>query len=88
VTISSIGAGVGEGVGSGVGSGVIIVSTGADVGAGVGSSVGLHTSIYLQRPLSNWAALQHFCRLLKFSEVLASSSYPFEHLVTPSMVMM
>jgi len=52
-----------------VGAGDTSERVGSRVG---GSSVGLHTSMYLQSPLSNPAALQHLCRLLKDSEVLAS----------------
>jgi len=85
----SIGAGV---VGDGVGMGVMIVSTGAAVGLSVGASVGLHTSMTLQESSASSApsmsSAQHSVLVSKKFGPSVSESYPLEHLVIPSMVMM
>ena len=95
VMIVSTGAGVtGAGVtGDGVGMGVMIVSAGAAVGLSVGASVGLHTSTTLQFSLqsatpSMISLAQHSVLVSKKSLLSVSESYPLEHLVIPSMVMM
>jgi len=86
----SIGAGV---AGDRVGMGVMIVSAGAAVGLSVGASVGLHTSTTLQFSLqsatpSMISSAQHSVLVSKESLLSVSESYPLEHLVIPSMVMM
>jgi hypothetical protein len=55
--------------------------------------VGLHTSTYLQsssasRMLSATSKEQHSSTVSKKSGLSAFLSYPFEHLVTPSVVIM
>ena len=91
----SIGAGVtGAGVTvDGIGMGVMIVSIGAAVGLSVGASVGLHTSMTLQESSASSApamisSAQHSVLVSKKSGPSVSESYPLEHLVIPSMVMM
>jgi hypothetical protein len=77
------------GIGLGAGAGVM----GSVVGLTVGSSVGLHTSTYLQsssasRMLSATRKEQQSSTVSKKSGLSAFLSYPFEHLVTPSIVIM
>ena len=91
----SIGAGVtGAGVTvDGIGMGVMIVSAGAAVGLSVGASVGLHTSTTLQESSASSApamisSAQHSVLVSKKYGPSVSESYPLEHLVIPSMVMM
>lgn len=99
-TISSSGGGVGYSVGSlvtgafvglSVGSSVTGESVGSGVISSTGAGVGLHTSMYLQDSLSPSTSLaQQSTRVANISWESESVivSYPLEHLVTLSMVIM
>ena len=90
VTGALVGLSVGSSVtGAFVGSGV-----GDGVGSSVGASVGLHTSTTLQESSASSApsmmisSAQHSVLVSKKFGPSISESYPLEHLVIPSMVMM